>query len=287
MSMEVDFVQRISFPLNFWIHLETACGSPSVYYSPSYENEVSFQIREIRTKFLEIHEGYNFSLEIRRIASNCKTVEELANSLVEYNISWRKIIAQNSETYKLYWDSLFLHEVKSFSDVIKNNANILNNVVLEIPKITGIRSLPRNIKIYPIHSLSEKYGFGAQPIFPDGVLLGIINEEFLLLALTHEIIHLNTYDVFRNLVSHKKRKFEKDVIDEALVNLTLNVMIEKNLLHQPVLDIIPGVETPEFKEFQRRFEELNSQILPLTKGILEKGKTILDMKVEIEKITSK
>lgn len=284
--MKIKFKQEINFPLNFWIHLETACGSPTVYHSQLYENEVSFQIRKVKKEFLRIHQGYDFSLSIRKMASVCKTIEELAELLTEYNVEWKKIL-QSNEKYKVYWNSIALKELKIFINTINNNVNKLKDIALKVSKFTGIRSLPKNIKIYPIHSLSEKYGFGAQPIFPNGILLGVVNEKSVVLALTHEIIHLNTYNVFRNIFNYEKSKFEEDIIDEVLVNLTLNAMIRKGLLEPPVFNVVSSVETPEFKEFQRKFEELNSQILPLTKEILERRKTILDMKIKIEKIISK
>jgi len=257
-STELTFDVEISYLLNFWVHLEVALGSPSIYYSEEYEKEVYELTNKYKKDFLKYHQGEEFSLKIRKLASECQSIEQFLQALSEYSISFSKIVALAHKDYFNYW-LVKKNTLKKFAGFLDRLQPKLKEIAKEIPTITGIPWQSRKITFFPIYCLYEKFQFGAQPIFPSAILLGKTNTSFSILAIAHELIHLNAQKRIEHIMRNAGYEFS-DILNEALTNLATNVLIDRKFITSPKSYKSPKVKTKEYMNFCKKVEIVSQKI---------------------------
>ena len=87
-----------------------------------------------------------------------------------------------------------------------------------------------------------------------------------LLLLTHELIHLNAHSTVTHACRTLRLPYPRDVVDEVLTNVVVNAMIHDGILTPPARPL-PSVETPEYARFAKKFDEVNSKLIHLSRRI--------------------
>ncbi len=252
-----------NYALNLWVHLETACGRPRIYHSEKYDREVASLTKGVKTRFVASHRGYAYSLRMRREASLCEDAHAFIARVGSRNGPLRRILGEADCTYRDYWRREACPKVVRVGRMLTARSGRIRRVILQIPRFTGVRQWPDVLTIFPIHCLSERFQFGAQPIFPDKVLFGEVDPSLAVLLLAHELVHLNAHDAFTHACRTLRLPYPTDVVDEVLTNVVVNAMILKGVLTPPTV-APPSVQTPEYGRFKKKFDKVNSKLIHLS-----------------------
>ncbi len=252
-----------NYALNLWVHLETACGRPRIYYSEKYDREVAAFTKGLKTRFAASHRGYDYSLRMRREASLCEDVHAFLARVGSGDGPLRRILVEADGKYRNYWRRIAYPNVLRVGRMLTVRSGRIRRVILQIPRFTGIRKWPSIFTVFPIHCLSERFQFGSQPIFPDKVLIGEVDPSLAVLLLAHEMVHLNAHDAFTHACRALRLPHPSDIVDEVLTNVVVNAMIRRGVLTPPTV-APPSVHTPEYARFQRKFDRVNSKLIQLS-----------------------
>lgn len=264
---------RISFPLNLYIHLEIASGSPPVYFSKKYCDYVQAYLpQRLRENFIAQTRGYDFSLSMRLVASRAKSIEDIMLDVVAKPVKWRHTLKEAARHYLPFWENEAQPNLQAFvHDASTQFSQILEGAKL-IPEMTGHNMEIDEVTILPVHAVSDEFGFGGQPIGKRSIMIGPAESHLFVLGVLHEIAHLNLGDKIDLL--GRRHGYEPDILTESVANMVTGTLIRRLHLTPPSeRDMAHGPDTDEYRSFLDKFENYNKLIRPLWKQYLETTET--------------
>ncbi len=257
---------RVSFLLNLYVHLEVASGSLPIYHSNAYRDQVQDILpKELEKRFLRLAEGYDFSLSMRHVASKAGKIDDIFSQVAGRENQWRKVLEKAAKLYLPFWRK----EVEPSLQTLVRDSSPRFGRILEgtrlIAELTGRSWEMEEITILPVYALSDRFGFGSQPLGMDAVMIGVADLDLFTVAMLHEVTHLNLGDSI-DLVA-RDYECEPDILTESVANMVTGTLIKR--LHLKPPGGFHGPYTEEYKSFLAKFEEYNKLIQPLWSRYLE------------------